>query len=272
MGLLVFYCGAVILLRPASGDLATIAFPVMFAPTVGALAAYLFAHGRVQFGRPTKHVLLAFLPAAVILVVTWAVAGVTGVEVAPGNLVPVLLLSVVFALVGSLSAIGEEIGWRGFLWPLFRRHVGFWQAAALMIPIWWVYHLPAILWWGYGSVGGIPAFTVALVGFVLFVGVLTERSNSIWPSVLAHGAWNGMVAKAFSSSLSGSAPVCDASGCPPFAGDAQLFSGSASVLGEFGWVAAVTMLVIGVVAAVWHQRHPVADRSRVGSAEHSSVH
>jgi membrane protease YdiL (CAAX protease family) len=52
----------------------------------------------------------------------------------------------------------------------------------------------------YGFNGGIPAFTVALLGFVLFVGVLTERSRSVWPSVLAHGSWNARVASYFSSS------------------------------------------------------------------------
>jgi len=31
----------------------------------------------------------------------------------------------------------------------------------------------------YGFMGGIPAFTVGLLGFVLFVGVLTERSRSV---------------------------------------------------------------------------------------------
>jgi hypothetical protein len=36
--------------------------------------------------------------------------------------------------------------------------------------------------------GGIPAFTVGLLGFVLFVAVLSERSRSIWPSVLARQA------------------------------------------------------------------------------------
>ncbi len=66
--------------------------------------------------------------------------------------------------------------------------------------IWWLYH--ALLVWSgwYGFLGGLPAFTVGLVGFVLFVGVLTDRSRSVWPSVLAHGAWNGLVALYFSAS------------------------------------------------------------------------
>lgn len=268
LGLVAFYVGAVLVLSPSSGDLVRIALPLMFAPTVGALTAFLFAHGRVQFGRPTKHLLLAFVPPAVILLVTWAAAGFTEVEIQSGNLVMLILLSAVFALSGATSAIGEEIGWRGFLWPLLRRHAGFWAAAAVMIPVWWLYHLPAILWWGYGSVGGLPAFTVMIAGFALFAGVLTERSNGIWASVLAHGAWNGMVAKAYSSSLSAEAPTCDASGCGPFAGDSQLFTGPQTLLGEFGWIAAVTMLAIGLVAATWHLRHPVErDAPTHGRAE-----
>jgi membrane protease YdiL (CAAX protease family) len=48
--------------------------------------------------------------------------------------------------------------------------------------------------------GGIPTFTVGLLGLVLFLGVLTERSRSVWPSVLAHGSWNGLVQSYFSPS------------------------------------------------------------------------
>ena len=71
------------------------ALGIMFAPTVGAIAAVLFAHGRIQFGRLTKHILLAFLPPQVILVTTWAASTVADVTVprepadAVGN-VPVL--------------------------------------------------------------------------------------------------------------------------------------------------------------------------------------
>jgi membrane protease YdiL (CAAX protease family) len=73
--------------------------------------------------------------------------------------------------------------------------------------------------------------SVALLGFVLFVGVLTERSRSIWPSVLAHGSWNALVASFFSSS-----------------GDEEdrVFTGSRYLLGEFGWLGAARMLVLGV--------------------------
>ncbi|MBM6404883.1 CPBP family intramembrane metalloprotease [Phycicoccus sp. CSK15P-2] len=258
LALVAFYGGAVLVLRPGPGDLGRIAVPVMFAPAVGALAAVLLAGGRVRLGRPTRHLLLAFLPPAVVLAVTWVLAAVSGVEVRPGVLGSLLVLTPVLALSGSLTAVGEEVGWRGFLWPLLRRHRGFWLSAAVIVPVWWVYHLPAVLWWGYGFVGGLPAFTVATSGFVLFVGVLTERSHGVWAGVLAHGAWNGTVATGFAASLGSAVPECATSGCPPFRGDAQLFTGPQTVLGEFGWVAAATMLVLGVLTAQWHLRHPAA--------------
>ncbi len=258
VGLLVVYVGAVVVLRPGPADLVEVAIPAMFAPTVGAVAAVVLAHGRVILGRPTWHLLLAFLPPLVILVTTGVVSAVGAVEVHPGRLGTLLLLSPVLALAGSLTAVGEEVGWRGFLWPLLRGRWGFWWSATVMVPVWWLYHLPAILWWGYGFLAGLPAFTVAIVGFILFVGVLTERSRGIWASVLAHGAWNGIVAAGFVAALGAHHPTCGTTGCAPFSDEAQLFTGPQTLLGEFGWIAAVTMLVLGVLAARWHLRHPVA--------------
>jgi hypothetical protein len=52
-------------------------------------------------------------------------------------------------------------------------------------------------------------------------------------------------------------PTCS-SRCPGFAGDKYVFVGPQNLLGEFGWIAAVTMLALGLLAAWWHQRHPVS--------------
>jgi membrane protease YdiL (CAAX protease family) len=255
LGLLAFYAGVVVVMRPGQGEISKVALGLMFAPTAGAIAAVLFAHGRIRFGRLTKHVFLAFLPPLVILLTTWVASLVTDVSVHPESLLTLVALSPVFALSGALSAIGEEIGWRGLLWPLLRRHLGFWISSLVMLPIWWLYHLPAVLFWGYGSVSGLLPFTVAITGFILFVGVLTDRSRAIWPSVLAHGAWNGIVAKAYYTSISGEAiPACTDGTCPDFTGDHNLFTGPQSLLGEFGWIAAVSMLLLGLVAGLWHTR------------------
>lgn len=261
VGLVAFYAGVVAAVRPGEGDIEKVALGLMFAPTVGALAAVVFAHGRIQFGRPTRHLVLAFVPPAAILATTAVAARFTDVEVHWQNLGGLLLLAPVLALIGSISAVGEEIGWRGVLWPLLRRRLGFWAASLVMLPVWWLYHLPAVLWWGYGYIRGLAAFTVAVLGFILFVGVLTDRSGGIWASVLAHGAWNGIVATAYFASLSGGAvPSCSGNDCPEFSGGHYVFTGPQSLLGEFGWIGAVTMLVVGVIAALWHLRHPMPDR------------
>ncbi|MGB7819276.1 MAG: CPBP family intramembrane glutamic endopeptidase [Ornithinibacter sp.] len=93
----------------------------------------------------------------------------------------------------------------------------------------------------YGSVAGLPAFTLAVLGFSLLVGVITDRSRSLWPSIVAHGAWNGLVATSF-------AVTQGADAVPAFAGDDRL-------LGEFGWLAATAMLALGAAATWWHLAH-----------------
>lgn len=79
----------------------------MFAPTIGGVPAVVFAHGRIRFGRPTKHVLFAFLPPLVILVSTWMGSLVSDVSVHAEHLVMLLALSPILALSGCVSAIGE---------------------------------------------------------------------------------------------------------------------------------------------------------------------
>ncbi len=250
LGLILFYVGVLLVVRPdfsAPGALNQVALGIMFAPTVGALAAVVLAAGRIQFGRPTWWIAAAFVPPLLILAVTVAVAADGDVSMDAAEIPRVLALLPLAALAGSVSAVGEEIGWRGFLWPLLRRHLGFWISAAVTIVVWWAYHAPLIFVGAYGSVSGLPAFTVAIIGFVLFVGVLTERSGSIWPSVLAHGVWNGAVATDYR---------------PEFGGG-PVFTGTDDLLGEFGWIAALTMLGIGLATAVWHVRRPITQRATV---------
>jgi hypothetical protein len=62
-------------------------------------------------------------------------------------------------------------------------------------------------------------------------------------------------------------PACTDGTCPDFAGYAYLFTGPQSLLGEFGWVAAVSMLLLGPAAGWWHQRHSVqADTTDLAQA------
>lgn len=242
LGLAVVYVVGAVALRPDPGQQPGQAFflVLMFAPTAGALLARWRAGGRIRWGRPGAWLLAGLAPAAAALV-AYLVGAAVGWDVEdPGVLARALALAPLSILTASLSAVGEEIGWRGFLWPTLRRDVGFWTASAVVGVVWWLYHLPMVLLGWYGTIAGLPAFTVAIAGFTLFVGVVTDRSRSLWPSVVAHGAWNGLVATSFAAT--------DGTDSVP------AFSGSEALLGEFGWLAAVSTIVLGVGAAAWHTR------------------
>jgi membrane protease YdiL (CAAX protease family) len=248
-GLVVFYVGVLLVTQPKLGggeaELNKFAFGVMLAPTVGAILACVFGPSLIRFGMPSWWLLAGFLPAALVFLITMIAAPVSdAVTFHPDQVGALLLMAVPQSLLLCIFALGEEIGWRGFLWPLMRRRLTFLVSTAIMFGVWWIYHAGLTFAGWYGFYGGIPAFTVGLLGFVLFVGVLTERSRSVWPSVLAHGSWNGLVQSYFSSS----GAVQD-----------RVFTGSRYLLGEFGWLGAVGMLILGVAFVWWHFRTPTKD-------------
>lgn len=241
-GLIATYVAGLAVFWPAPGEQPnqTIFLVLMFAPTVGAILARLFAGGRIQWGRPSLWLLAGLIPALAVLGV-YLLGSMVGWDVEdPSLLRSALAAAPVAILTASLSAVGEEIGWRGFLWPLLRGRLGFWATSLLVVVIWWAYHVPLIILGWYGDVTHLPAFTVAIVGITLFIGVITDRSRSLWPSVITHGAWNGLVATSFAVTE----------------GDERIpaFAGSDQLMGEFGWLAAVTILLVGTVAALWHTR------------------
>lgn len=241
-GLLATYAVGLAVFWPDSGDYPSngLFAVLMFAPTVGAILAVLLGKGHIQFGRLSWWILAGLVPTLAVLAV-YLLGGVIGWDVEDPSVLRAALLSAPVAIgSAAVTAVGEEIGWRGFLWPTLRSRWGFWQVSLVLGAIWWVYHVPLILFGWYGTLAGLPAFTVAIAGFTLFVGVLTDRSHSVWPSVLAHSAWNGMVATSFAATE-------DILPIPAFSGSDQL-------LGEFGWLAAITTFLLGVGTALWHVR------------------
>ena len=136
--------------------------------------------------------------------------------------------------------MGEEIGWRGFLWPLLRARLSYLRASLIVGVVWWLYHAPFVLFGWYGSAGGLPAFTISLAGPTLFIGALTDRSKSVWPSVIAHGTWNALIATSLTVYEGGM--------------EGTAIAGSDALTGEFRWLPAETMLIVGTAAAWWHMR------------------
>jgi membrane protease YdiL (CAAX protease family) len=93
-----------------------------------------------------------------------------------------------------LYALGEELGWRGLLAPAATRRFGFHRGQLLIGLVWFVYHLPALLFTGYGKspypVYGNAMFLVSVVGLSVLLGWVRHASQSVWPCVAYHGMHN----------------------------------------------------------------------------------
>jgi uncharacterized protein len=99
-------------------------------------------------------------------------------------------------IVGTLSrALGEEIGWRGFLiWEL-RKVMPFWAVGIVSGVIWGLWHVPAILGTDYNAGTGSAIFQVSLffantiTASVIFA-YFSFRARSLWPAAILHASHN----------------------------------------------------------------------------------
>ncbi|HEY1308483.1 MAG TPA: CPBP family glutamic-type intramembrane protease [Vicinamibacterales bacterium] len=113
----------------------------------------------------------------------------TGSQIA-ANLVINLAILLPF---GTLTAMGEEIGWRGYLQPRL-------DAAGVrssLIVVWLVqvaYHAPLIAGAGYSNIGGLfTNLALFLVGDLSFTFLIARESylaRSLWPAVWFHSFHN----------------------------------------------------------------------------------
>lgn len=112
-----------------------------------------------------------------------------------GSLALYIGLTASVGCIRSLAlALGEEIGWRGFLVPELATQMSFTKLSFLSGVIWAAWHAPDIVFGDFD--GGINrwyafcCFTIMAtsVGFIL--NWLTLKSGSLWPAALLHASQN----------------------------------------------------------------------------------
>lgn len=131
-------------------------------------------------------------PVAYTLLIYGALAGLGWVTLGHANLQLAIIAPTLF---GALRlALGEEIGWRGLASPLLGRLMGFVPGQVVLGFIWFLYHLPLLLFSDYGKsshpVFGNAMFLLSVIGLSLFLGWMRRRSASVWPCALLHASHN----------------------------------------------------------------------------------
>ncbi|WPQ62741.1 CPBP family intramembrane glutamic endopeptidase [Chitinophaga sancti] len=120
-----------------------------------------------------------------------------GLEKLPKGFVIALyiLLTASISMVRSVSsALGEEIGWRGFLVPEMYKVMGYTKTCLITGCIWALWHLPILLFADYNS--GTPAwygfscFSMLVISGSFIFTWFSLKSGSLWTAVLLHASHN----------------------------------------------------------------------------------
>ena len=157
------------------------------------------------------------------------------------------------AFINLIPALGEELGWRGWLFPKLMP-LGAVPAILVSGVIWGLWHAPLILL-GY-NYPGVPGWLglTAMIGMCIVFGAvfgwLRLRSDSVWPAALAHAAFNGAGSTYLLFAMAGE----------------HIDTTQATVLGWSGWIVPIALVIILLVTGQFRRPTPTQvhdDRSTI---------
>jgi membrane protease YdiL (CAAX protease family) len=200
----------------AGAPLQRIAPPLMWMPGLAAVVTQ-FAFHRTLAGMGWRPGSARYLALAVLLPLAYCLAiyvpvWLTGLgafksgyleRLAP--MLPVVMLS------SLVTALGEEIGWRGFLAPTLYRTRGFAWAGIGTGIIWGLWHVPLIVGGTYNAGTpawfAVPCFLVSVIGMSTMLAWLRLRSGSLWTAALYHASHNVIIQVVFDGSTIDTGPT-----------------------------------------------------------------
>lgn len=123
---------------------------------------------------------------------------------AQGLTIPMcILLTVIFSVTfapffNMFAALGEEVGWRGAMYPYLKEKLGVTKGRIAGGIIWGVWHWPVLIFAGYNYgkeyIGapllGPVVFCICTVTMGILLDYVYEKSGTIWLPSLMHGAEN----------------------------------------------------------------------------------
>jgi len=114
----------------------------------------------------------------------------------------ILMLMSIGVIVSASRALGEEIGWRGFMIWEMRKLMPFWAVGVFSGLIWAMWHWPVILFSVYNAGEGsfylqLFFFTMSVLPIGIILAYLTFKSKSLWPAVILHASHNLYIQKLY---------------------------------------------------------------------------
>jgi uncharacterized protein len=98
----------------------------------------------------------------------------------------------VFAMALVINGFGEEVGWRGFVWPRLRPRRTLGGAALVLAVPWAIWHLPTF-WLATGmdlDLFVVPGWVAGLAAGAVVLGWMYERTDSLLVVALFHACLN----------------------------------------------------------------------------------
>ena len=194
----VFY--AMILSLESLQEADNLVFGLMWCPGISAIITVLIFDKNIRglgwkLGK-AKYLLLSFLIPISYALIPYSIVWVTGLgKFVPSNFEENILVFWTSGLALScLSALGEEIGWRGFLVPELSKRMNFLKTSLISGFVWALWHVPGIVFSDYNNGAGwgysLIMFFILVLGVSFLFAWLRLRSGSLWTAVIIHGVHN----------------------------------------------------------------------------------
>ncbi len=181
---------------------------IMWCPGLAAILTSLICYKSIRglgwyWGKTRWQLLSYFLPfgyAGIVYVLVWTfgLGQFDNITLSSMVTVPGVVRLFLLATLGTgITALGEEIGWRGFLVPELAKDLDWIRVSFYSGVIWVLWHTPIILFSDYHSSTpiwfGWLCFAGMVMGSCFAYTWLRLKSNSVWTAVLLHGGHNFII-------------------------------------------------------------------------------
>jgi membrane protease YdiL (CAAX protease family) len=178
--------------------------------------------------------LIPFLSALVAYGLVW-ILGLG--DLIPDQVAPRLARFAVMFGITLVAALGEEIGWQGYMIPELAKAYGFTTAGITRGVVWSVWHYPMIIAGIYSNPTpvwyNLVCFTILLTADSFVFAWFRLKSGSLWTGAIMHASHNGFIQAVFNR-------ITLATGL------------TAYLTGEFG--AATALVAVVVAVYFWRRR------------------